>query len=126
MVLKLTFLTCGVCGRLIDGATVIDDDEDAEPAYAWAGHYSLPKRRYRRMIAPDLCDHCWLEHQKQMNNRRGRRGHYHIPPFHAVYLWQWVADRLREEAERYGREERRLRPHHAKLAEKGLQRLVGR
>jgi hypothetical protein len=111
--LRLTFLCCGVCSRNIDEATIMDDD-DVVDGHFWS--YSIPPRRYRRKIAPQLCDRCWLEHRSAMLRYRwGRNGRACVPPFRQIYLWQWVAQQL----EKQGKD--RLRPHYAAKAQRGLE-----
>ncbi|MBP0492190.1 hypothetical protein [Roseomonas indoligenes] len=113
--LRLTFLSCGVCDRLIDAATVMDDDEVRQSIWC----HPLPPRRYRRQIAPELCDHCWFDYRSAMLRYRwGRSGRGSTPPFRQIYLWQWVASRL---AEKGGG---RLRPHFATKADRGLEAMT--
>lgn len=124
MTLTLICKSCVVCDRDVglvrDKVRALDDvdEEGRRIAGSW-WDYRIPPARQRDRIAPGLCDECWIEHAQDMNspNRRWGRSTW-PPPFRSIYLWYWVGRQLEKQA-------RRLSPHYAAKAQRGLRALVG-
>ena len=114
MVLHLEFLDCELCSRLMTEMRV---EDSAESHNGELFCFRIPRERFRRRIAPTLCDGCWFDFAHSMWRRRwGRTGRGDPPPFRQIYLWEWVARELESKA-------RRMLPHFKAKAQRGVRRL---
>jgi hypothetical protein len=115
MTLHLFFPTCLVCNRGLaesrDEANLDRMDEDGRRQFNWC--YALPQAHIRDKMAPFLCDLCWQEHRSwHCRLSYGRNGNGSVPPFHQIYLWAWVVERI-------GKTAQRLPPHYSRHAQRG-------